>query len=86
MSHEIGVEVVLFRQRQLQHDQLLRRQTREAFLDCSFEERFGFGFVGAVNIDLRFDNWHKPGIDNRPGQLELLVDNRVQMGAGLGAC
>src|SRR5882724_5460302 len=45
MLHEFGVEVVLLRQGELEHDQLVRCQSVELLADGRFEQLFGLGFL-----------------------------------------
>src|SRR5438552_5683851 len=46
MADEVRVEIVLFRQGELEHDQLTRRQSLELFEDGRLEQLFGLGFSG----------------------------------------
>ena len=67
----------LLRQRELEHDQLPRRQLIELFEDRRFEQRLGLGFFLAVNIHFRLDDRHEAGGDNLPSQVDLLLHDTL---------
>src|SRR2546422_7338588 len=72
MADESGVEVVLLRQGDLEHDQLARWQFVELVEDGRFEQLFGFGLFRAVDIHFRLDDRHEARGDDLPGCFELL--------------
>src|SRR5947209_7212745 len=72
MFDEFGVEVVLLRQSELEHDQLTRWQSVKLLENGRFEQLFGLGFFRAVNIDFRLDYRDQVRADDLPSYLELL--------------
>ena len=80
MSNQIGVEVVLIRQRELQHYKLIRRQLIELLEDGRFEQLFGLGFFRAVNVNFRLYDWQEASGHDMPGYCELLVHNALDAG------
>src|SRR5262245_12885140 len=84
MADQLGVDVVFLRQGELEHDQLILRQTVQLSLDRSFQELLGLGFFGAVNVDFRLDDRHETGGDDLPSDFELLAHDGLDAGsAGL---
>src|SRR5262245_54533368 len=63
MPNAIGVEVVLIRQRELEHHELSRRQLIKLFEDLAFEQRFGLGFFRTVDVHLGLNNGHQARVN-----------------------
>ena len=80
MSNEINVEVVLLRQRELEHYQLICRQFLKPFEDGCFEQRFGLGLLRTVNVHFRLDDGEEAGGNNLPGHFKLLVHDGLNAG------
>src|SRR4029077_7230878 len=59
MFDELGVEVVLLRERQLEHDQLACWQLIKLLKNSRPEQFFRFRLFRAVNVTLRLDDRHQ---------------------------
>src|SRR4030095_16764230 len=77
MSKQIGVEIVLLRQRELQYYELTGRQLIELLEDSRSEQLFGLGFFRAMNVNFRLDDGQADSGQDLPGYFELLVHNAV---------
>src|ERR1043166_2558388 len=83
MLDEFRVKVRLFWQRDLDHDQMTRRKFVNFFEQARFQQRFGFGFLRAMDIHFRLDNRHETRGKDLRSDLELLIDNGFDTG-GIG--
>ena len=41
---------------------------------AGLEHRLGLGFLGAMDVNLRFDDRHQAGGQDLRGEIELLID------------
>src|SRR5258705_9191362 len=73
MSDTISVEIFLFRQRNLEEDQLPDWQAIELLKYGCFEQRFGFSLLRAMNVHFRLDYRHEAGRHDLRSHFELLV-------------
>src|SRR5215510_10757577 len=83
MTDARGIEVVLLRERELEHDQLLTWQVIKLLEEGRFEHLFGLGLIRAVNINFRLDDRHEARGDDLPSDVELLAYN-VLDASGIG--
>src|SRR5215472_4307377 len=83
MSDARGIEVVLLRQRELKHHQLLPGQGVEPREEGCFEHLFGLGLVRAVNVHFRLDDWYEASSADLLSYFELLAHNVLDAG-GIG--
>ena len=76
MVDEGRMEVVLFRQRQLQHHVLVGVESVEALEDRRLERCLGLSLLGGVDVDFGLDDWYQPGSYDSACHVELLVHHR----------
>ena len=75
MTDALGVEIVLLRQGELEHDHLTRWQGVKLLEESRLQQRFGLGFFRAVNIHFRFDDRYEARGNNLLCRFELLAHN-----------
>ena len=73
VRHEVGVEVVVLGERELQHHGLVRAQLVELPEDRGVEQLLGLGLLRALDVDLGLDDRDEPGAEDLAADLELLV-------------
>src|SRR5262249_22208425 len=73
MTDEVEIEIGWLRQRELEHDLLIRGQCTELLHNARFEQGLGLGFFRAANINLRLNDWSQAGLQDLPRELELLA-------------
>ena len=83
MPNARGVAVVVLRQRELEHDQLLPWQGVELLEEGRSEHLFGLGLVRAVNVHFRLDDRHEASGADLPSDIELLAHDGLDTG-GIG--
>src|SRR5438128_12009760 len=83
MPNARGVAVVVLRQRELEHDQLLPWQGVELLEEGRSEHLFGLGLVRAVNVHFRLDDRHEASGADLPSYAELLAHDGLDTG-GIG--
>src|SRR5687768_5032711 len=66
MLEELAVEVIRFGQGELEHDDLVVGDVAQPFPQMLPQQLLGLGFVGAVDVDFRFQDRHESGRQNLP--------------------
>src|SRR5215510_6818226 len=75
MADAISIQVVSFRQGDLEHDQLSRWQLVQLLEDRRFEQLFGLGLFRAANIHFGLDDRYQTSADDLLSCFELLIHN-----------
>src|SRR5690606_24028755 len=76
MRNELAVEIVLDRDRQLEHDEALIRKAREAGEDLVEQDRLACRAIGSRDVVLRLEDRQEPCGRDTLGKIELLPDDR----------